>query len=113
MRWFVGMTCLVLSNSVNLVLPLFIGTAMDYMTKSPEYPDGRFDQVGPLCGYLMIVVVFSAIFIGIRGYIFNSMSERIAYDLRKDFFKFIINQDVAFFDEQKSGDLLSRLNNDI
>jgi len=61
----------------------------------------------------MIAVVVTACFVGMRAYLFNSMSERIARDLRRDFFSKIIGQDVGFFDEQKSGDLLSRLNNDV
>jgi ABC-type multidrug transport system fused ATPase/permease subunit len=106
-RWFWGMTCLVCSNFTNLVMPLFIGKAIDNMNK------GDFDKNGKLCGYLMISVVITAVFVGMRSYLFNSMSERIARDLRRDFFGKIVNQDIGFFDEQKSGDLLSRLNNDI
>jgi len=41
------------------------------------------------------------------------MSERISRRLRFDFFDSIINKDVAFFDERRTGDLLSRMNSDI
>jgi hypothetical protein len=33
------------------------------------------------------------------------MSERIARNLRKDFYESIINKDVAFYDERRTGDL--------
>ena len=47
----------------------------------------------------------AAIFVAIRGYLFNLMSERIALRLRHDLYVAIINKDVAFFDARKTGDL--------
>lgn len=41
------------------------------------------------------------------------MSERIARNLRRDFYNSIISKDVAFYDERRTGDLISRLNSDI
>jgi len=50
------------------------------------------------------------------------MSERISRNIRKDYYTSVINQDVAFFDERRTGDLrkyqfnlfvVSRLNSDI
>ena len=48
-----------------------------------------------------------------RAAIFNILSERIARNLRRDFYASIINKDIAFFDERRTGDLVSRLNSDI
>jgi len=36
----------------------------------------------------------------------------VAFHLRADLYNSIINKDVAFFDDRKTGDLLSRLNSD-
>jgi len=41
------------------------------------------------------------------------MSERISKNIRTDYYTSVINQDVAFFDDRRTGDLLSRLNSDI
>ena len=41
------------------------------------------------------------------------MSERLALRMRADYFENIINKDIGFFDERRTGDLLSRLNTDI
>ena len=48
-----------------------------------------------------------------RAAIFNILSERIARNLRKDFYSAVINKDIGFFDERRTGDLVSRLNADI
>ena len=58
------------------------------------------------------MVLFSAVCAAIRGVLFNTMSEQIAHDLKYDLFFYIVNKDVAFFDENKTGDLLSRLASD-
>ena len=48
-----------------------------------------------------------------RAAIFNILSERISRNLRKDFYESVINKDIAFFDERRTGDLISRLNADV
>ena len=40
-----------------------------------------------------------------RAAIFNILSERISRNLRKDFYEKVINKDIAFFDERRTGDL--------
>lgn len=41
------------------------------------------------------------------------MGERVATNLRKDLFKSIVMQDIAFFDKNRSGEIISRLTSDI
>lgn len=59
---------------------------------------------------------------GFRASTFNIMSERISKNIRTDYYTSVINQDVAFFDDRRTGDLrkfqfnlfvVSRLNSDI
>jgi len=49
----------------------------------------------------------------LRASTFTVLSERIAKNLKSDYYKEIINKDIAFFDERRTGDLISRLNSDI
>ena len=48
-----------------------------------------------------------------RSAIFNILSERIARNLRRDFYDSILEKDIAFFDSKRTGDLVSRLNSDV
>jgi len=41
----------------------------------------------------------------LRAYNFNCMSERIARQLRYDFYDNVLNKDVTFFEENRTGDL--------
>jgi ATP-binding cassette subfamily B protein len=47
----------------------------------------------------------AAIAVGIRAVTFSIMSEKIAKNIRKDFYESTINKDVAFYDERRTGDL--------
>ena len=60
--------------------------------------------------------------VGFRASTFNIMSERVSKNIRTDYYTSVINQDVAFFDDRRTGDLrkyqfnlfvVSRLNSDI
>jgi ATP-binding cassette, subfamily B, bacterial len=62
---------------------------------------------------MLIVISGSSIFVWIRGYTFNTISERIAKHLRYDLLLHLLNKDIAFYDLNKTGDLLSRLANDV
>lgn len=102
-----GIIFLIGGSLSDLVVPLFIGRVIDLL-KEEDY-----DGVGTLCLYMLIVIFISGICVGMRAAIFNILSERIARNLRRDFYDSIINKDIAFFDERRTGDLISRLNSDI
>ena len=61
---------------------------------------------------MLVIVGVSGICVYIRAATFNTISERIAQHLRYDLFFFIINKDIAFFDENKTGEILSRISSD-
>lgn len=62
---------------------------------------------------MLLLILISGICVGFRAAIFNILSERIARNLRKDFYEAIMYKDVAFFDASRTGDLISRLNSDV
>lgn len=71
------------------------------------------ERVGTLCLYMTLVIIVSGICVGMRSAIFNILSERIARNLRRDFYDSILEKDIAFFDSKRTGDLVSRLNSDV
>ena len=83
----------------DLAVPYFIGKVIDFLTKD------EFDKIGDYCLYMLVIILVSGICVGMRAAIFNILSERIARNLRKDFYESIINKDIAFFDERRTGDL--------
>ena len=63
--------------------------------------------------YLGIVVVGSAVCTFFRGLLFSLASERIARNMRIDLYRAILSQEVGYFDENKTGSLISRMSSDI
>lgn len=89
------------------MIPLFIGEVVDYLTEE------EYDKVGKACLVMLGLVVFSGICVGIRAGTFNILSERIARNVRKDFYDSIVDKDIAFYDVNRTGELVSRLNSDV
>jgi ABC transporter fused permease/ATP-binding protein len=104
----IGTISLVVSSGINLVLPNYIGTLVDTVLKAD---DGQAYLRRVIVVMLGLAVVM-AITTFIRSLCFNLAGERVVARLRKHLFSAIIGQEVAFFDETKTGELLNRLASD-
>lgn len=104
----IGLVSLIGGSMSNFAVPALIGFVVDAMKEDPV----NWDDINYYCLGMMIIVVFSGIMVWIRGTTFNTMSEKIAKEVRYDLFYFILHKDVAFFDETKTGDILSRISSD-
>lgn len=88
-------------------MPGLIGVSVNAMD------DGDYTKIGWYCLIMLGVVIFAGFFTMVRGYIFNTISERIAKHLRYDIVVHLLKKDVAFFDSHKTGDILSRMSSDV
>lgn len=61
---------------------------------------------------LLAAALASGVFAGLRGSVFTVQMARLNSRVRRRLFDSVLSQDVGFFDENKTGDLSSRLNND-
>ena len=63
---------------------------------------------------LLILIVFfvQAIASSIRYYLFTMAGERIVLRLRQNLYSHILDQEIAFFDQNKTGELMSRISSD-
>ena len=104
----IGMLSLIGGSGSNFAVPMLVGYVVDAMNQDPV----NWDNINYYCFWMMMIVILSALCVWIRGYVFNNMSEKIAQELRYDLFYFITHKDVAFFDETKTGDILSRISSD-
>lgn len=103
---FVGFILLLFSSVANFAVPGMLGMVVDAISKK-EWT--RIDQIAL---YMMIIVLVSGVTAGMRGSIFNITSFAIARDIRYDLFHSLIRKDVGYFDETKTGELLSRMASD-
>lgn len=98
----------VLANSgLTITAPILVGHAVD-----------RYVVTGKYHGVLVYVAVLFAVFAGIlvTGFmqtrIMGEVGQRILFRLRGSLFQRIQELPVAFFNQNKAGDLISRINND-
>lgn len=63
--------------------------------------------------FLPVFIIPQALFTFVYIYTLSGIGERIAMRLRQDLFKSVIMQDMAFFDRNRTGEILNRLTGDI
>lgn len=64
-----------------LAMPMFIGLVVDLLMQ-----DKGLEVISTYICYMLILVIFSGVCVGMRAAIYNILSERIARNLRKDFY---------------------------
>jgi ABC-type multidrug transport system fused ATPase/permease subunit len=73
---------------------------------------GDKDRINEVCLQMLVVILVAGVGAAMSSYYTGVMSHRIQRNLNYDLFLSIVNKDITFFDANKSGDLLSRINAD-
>ena len=109
-------TVLVLSLTSNLLAlagPKLSGTAINLISDGGASGSMDFPLIYKYAALLLVFYVASSI----MGYIVNvsmiHLSRKITYTLRKDTFNHLIKLPVSYFDNNTTGDILSRISYDI
>ena len=97
---------------VEFAVPKGASVFIELAQKSSDDPT-KWGDLKKVTSLLLGVVLVSAISTGARSNFFNLASRRIARNLRRDVFQSLARQEVGFFDKHKSGELLSRLLEDV
>lgn len=101
--------CLVLLyTALGLIGPYLMGKAIDNFIAAKNTP-------GLVAISILMLVVFllNNLFQGISGWLMSDVSQRALKQIRKDLFGHIQSLPISFFDSNPSGELMSRLTNDI
>ena len=72
-----------------------------------------FEYIGHIIFILVCLYLVSALFSYIQGFITSTVSQRVAFDLRTSISKKMDRMPLSYFDRHTSGDILSRVTNDI
>ncbi|CAL9060323.1 ABC transporter B family member 25 [Musa acuminata AAA Group] len=106
---------LLIASTTNILIPKFGGKIIDIVSRGIQAPDQKaeaLDAVKNTVLEIMVIVVIGSICTTLRAWMFNSASERVVARLRKDLFSHLMNQEIAFYDVTRTGELLSRLSED-
>lgn len=106
---FISVLVLVLLSSLlSLLGPYFIGVAVDVMTGA----EISF-SFSTILWVLVIVFFLHSLALALQNYWMIDVSQRTVFHMRKDLFEHVLQLPVMQFQKSQSGDLMSRLTNDI
>ncbi len=102
-----ALSTILIHSSLTLIGPLMIGYTIDTYVQTRQY-QGVLVFSGILLGMYVISLVTSYLQTKLMG----GVGQRVLYKLRNAIFIKLQELPVAFFNENKAGDLISRINND-
>jgi len=103
-----GGLCVLGSAAFSLLKPLIVGNAVDELAKAITR--------GALVRYGLLFVAASAVegvFLYLQRWIIIGSSRRIEFEMRNDFYAHLQKLPVSYYQEQRTGDLMSRATNDL
>ena len=110
-RWyfFGGLVLLFASSLVFMVFPYLIGLMVDAASGKSEVNY----SLAQITTALFSILVVQGIFSYFRVILFAHVSEKGTADIRKSLYQKMISLPISFFEENKSGDLISRVTSDV
>eukprot|EP01017_Pseudomicrothorax_dubius_P008205 TRINITY_DN12672_c0_g2_i7.p1 TRINITY_DN12672_c0_g2~~TRINITY_DN12672_c0_g2_i7.p1 ORF type:complete len:572 (-),score=107.99 TRINITY_DN12672_c0_g2_i7:59-1774(-) len=106
-RLVIGNICLLLTSLTQIAIPWYCGQILNEITI------GRSEErLNKLAFEFVAIIVVNAVTALIRAYSYNIVGEFVMIDLRKELFRSIMQKDIEFFDQRKTGELMSRLSAD-
>ena len=81
------------------------------LTDAVSQPNGR-EVLKTTVAQMMVLFVLVGVFGFLRSWLYTLAGERVVARLRRDLYSRIIDQEIGFFDAQRTGELLNRLSSD-
>ncbi|CAH2079814.1 unnamed protein product [Thlaspi arvense] len=105
----IGTIALLIASTTNLLVPKFGGMIIDIVSRDVKTPEQQSESIRAVRNavvIILLIVVIGSCCTALRAWLFNSASERVVARLRKDLFKHLMHQEIAFYDVTKTGELL-------
>ncbi len=107
-RLILGGLCVVASSFFSLLKPAIIGDAVN--TLGSGFTQSTLVRYGAL---LVGASVMEGLFLYLQRWIIIGVSRLMEFDMRNDFYQHLQKLPVGFYQEQRTGDLMSRATNDL
>lgn len=96
---------------------LGLGSLMDtlqgILSSGLSNTEGRIRALGFICVILVVAILLKNTFLYLSMYTLAPIRNRILNDMRSDMFRKILQLPIGFFSEQRKGEIMSRLTNDL
>ena len=108
-RWMaVAFIALIVSSLLGLVLPLVVRNLVDFVIVNKDFADLNRVTAG-----LLLVFVLQSAFTFVQQITLAYSGEHAVADIRIDIFTHLQSLPLAFYAERRTGELVSRLTNDV
>jgi subfamily B ATP-binding cassette protein MsbA len=107
-RLIIAALLLIVSSLLGLVLPLVIRGLLNSILVQRDA--AALNQVVVL---LFVVFLAQALVGAVQGYLVTGLGERVTFDLRTRLFRHLQRLPLSFFDQRRTGELMSRVTNDV
>lgn len=108
--FFMDMFCAMMAAAITLVFPLILRYITGTILVAKQINFSLIYQLGFVMIVLVIVEFGCNYFVTYKGHVMGAMMER---DLRNELFEHYQKLSFSFYDEQKAGQLMSRITNDL
>ncbi|KAA5533363.1 ABC transporter ATP-binding protein [Taibaiella lutea] len=98
---------MLLNAGITMLVPYVIGYTIDHYIKNSDYK-----MLMTFSGFLFVLYIIWAGTEYLQTKLMGGVGQRMLYALRNQVFEKLQQFPVAFFNQNKSGDLISRINND-
>ncbi|MXQ12731.1 ABC transporter transmembrane domain-containing protein [Microvirga makkahensis] len=102
-----ALAALVMASAATLVVPIAVRRVVDF-----GFSEEGHAYINAYFALLIVVVAVLALSSALRYYLVITLGERVVADLRSAVFRHLTSLDPAFFDQTKSGEIVSRLTAD-
>jgi subfamily B ATP-binding cassette protein MsbA len=107
-RMLLGMICLAVGTLLGLVMPLVIRGVVDVV-----FVEQSLAMLNQFTALLTLIFIAQAFFSFINRYNISFVGERVVADLRTQLFGHLVSFSLRFFSERRTGEIVSRLTNDV
>lgn len=103
----ISLVFILLSSGLSLLSPILIGQTVD------KYISNHNLKGVLIFGTLLLIIyLLSMLFSYFQTMVMGGVGQRVLYSLRDNIFQKLQSLPIAFFNQNKAGDLISRINND-
>ena len=98
-----GTLFLLIGSGLNLTYPMLIGKLIDSVKGG-----GGQEAVNQYATWMIGIFVLVGMSTFLRSYLFTVAGERIVTRLQERLFQQVLSQEIGFFDQRRTGELLNR-----
>lgn len=104
----IGSLLLIAASAVNLAVPIYIKKLVDIVMVQKNLP-----ALNEIAVAIAILFFLQLIFQTGHNYLFDLTEKRVSTDFRKNIFRHLHTMSVSFFVKRRTGEIVSRMTNDI